>query len=73
MGYDIRWDGNMMISKLKKCFYYMKEKVWPTEPSDTDSVPVQDTREASSVDTVDPYLEKLLKQRKEKNKKNGHE
>ena len=51
----------------------MKEKVWPTEPSDTDSVPVQDTREASSVDTVDPYLEKLLKQRKEKNKKNGHQ
>ena len=59
MGYGIRWDGNMMISKLKKCFSYVKRKVWNTESSDKDSVPMEDTHETSCGDTEDPYLEEL--------------
>jgi len=59
MGYDIRWDGNMMISKLKKCFSYVKHKVWNTESSDNDSVPMEDTHETSSPDIEDPYLAEL--------------
>ena len=59
MGNGIRWDGNIMISKLKKCFSYVKKKVWNTESSDNDSVPMEDMHETSSVATVDPYLEEL--------------
>ena len=59
MGNDIRWDGNMMINKLKKCFYYVKEKVWPTEPLDNDLEPIQDTHVPSSHVTDDPYLAEL--------------
>ena len=59
MGYGIRWDGNMMISKLKKCFSYVKHKVWNTESSDNDSVPMEDTHETSSPDIEDPYLAEL--------------
>ena len=59
MGYGIRWDGNIMISKLKKCFSYVKRKVWNTESSDKDSVPMEDTHETSCGDTEDPYLEEL--------------
>ena len=59
MGYGIRCDGNMMISKLKKCFSYVKKKVWNTESSDNDSVPMEDTHETSSLDIEDPYLAEL--------------
>ena len=59
MGYGIRWDGNMMISKLQKCFSYVKHKVWNTESSDNDSVPMEDTHETSSPDIEDPYLAEL--------------
>ena len=59
VGYGIRWDGNMMISKLKKCFSYVKRKVWNTESSDNDSVPMEDTHETSSPDIEDPYLAEL--------------
>ena len=59
MGYGIRWDGNMMINKLKKCFSYVKHKVRNTESSDNDSVPMEDTHETSCGDTEDPYLAEL--------------
>ena len=59
MGYGIRWDGNMMISKLKKCFSYVKHKVWNTESSDNDSVPMEDTHETSSPAIEDPYPAEL--------------
>ena len=37
----------------------MKKRVWNTEPSDNDSVPMEDTHETSSPDIEDPYLAEL--------------
>ena len=37
----------------------MKRKVWNTESSDKDSVPMEDTHETSCGDTEDPYLAEL--------------
>ena len=48
-----------MISKLKKCFSYVKKKVWNTESLDKDSVPMEDTHATSSIDIEDPYLAEL--------------
>jgi hypothetical protein len=59
MDYGITWDGNMMINKLKKCISYVRRKVWNSESSDKDSVPMVDTPETLSSDIVDPYLEEL--------------
>ncbi len=59
MGYGIRWDGNIMINKLKKCFSYMKHRVSNLVLSEKDSVPQEDTQNTSSPDIEDPYLAEL--------------
>ena len=37
----------------------MKRRVWNTEPSDNDLVPMEDTHDTSSPDIEDPYLAQL--------------
>ena len=37
----------------------MKKRVWNTEPSDNDLVPMEDTHDTSSPDIEDPYLAQL--------------
>jgi hypothetical protein len=59
VGYGIRWDGNIMINKLKKCFSYVKHRVLSTVLSEKDSVLQEDTLNTSSPSTEDPYLAEL--------------
>jgi len=49
----------MMINKLKKCFSYMKHRVYNIASSEKDSVPQEDTQNTSWPDIEDPYLEEL--------------
>ena len=59
MGYGIRWDGNIMINKLKKCFSYIQHRVCNIVSLEKDSVPQEDMQNTSSPDIEDPYLAEL--------------